>query len=239
MLSDVGSKVIRAFGIFNTNVPENHPMMYGIPFPGDYLIAPDGTVRDKLFLPDYQRRASASELVVRNFGDSTTANSVEIRAGVLDATVSLSTWHCFNAQEVGIIVKLRMKEGWHIYGKPLPSNYQALEIVFDGPIVGEQSLELPAARPMTLEALGETLPVYEGEVRATGRLGIKWSPGKDATFLHALAKPIEPGPYKIGGTLRFQACSDTVCEAPQEIHFELPMTLEAGVPSAGTGKPAQ
>jgi hypothetical protein len=30
-----------------------------------------------------------------------------------------------------------------------------------------------------------------------------------------------------------------VCEAPQEIHFELPMTLEAGVPSAGTGKPAQ
>ncbi len=65
MLSDVGSKVIRAFGIFNTNVPENHPMMYGIPFPGDYLIAPDGTVRDKLFLPDYQRRASASELVVR------------------------------------------------------------------------------------------------------------------------------------------------------------------------------
>jgi Disulphide bond corrector protein DsbC len=178
-------------------------------------------------------------LVVRNFGDSTTANSVEITAGVVDATVSLSTWHCFNAQEVGVIVKLRMKEGWHIYGKPLPTNYQALEIVFDGPIVGEQSLDLPAARPMTLKAVGETLPVYEGEVRATGRLGIKWSPGKDATFLHALAKPIEPGPYKIGGTLRFQACSDTVCEAPQEIHFELPLTLEAGVPSAGTGKPAQ
>jgi len=27
-------------------------MMYGMPFPGDYLIAPDGTVRDKLFLPN-------------------------------------------------------------------------------------------------------------------------------------------------------------------------------------------
>ena len=27
MLSDAGSKVIRAFGIFNTNIPEDHKMM--------------------------------------------------------------------------------------------------------------------------------------------------------------------------------------------------------------------
>jgi len=39
--------VIRAFGIFNTNIPEDHKMMYGIPFPGDYLLTPDGIVRDK------------------------------------------------------------------------------------------------------------------------------------------------------------------------------------------------
>ena len=60
MLSDVGSKVIRAFGILNTNVPEDHQMMYGMPWPGEYLIAPDGTVRDKLFLPSYEHRPSAS-----------------------------------------------------------------------------------------------------------------------------------------------------------------------------------
>jgi peroxiredoxin len=45
MLSDVGSKVIRDFGILNTNVPEDHKMMYGIPWPGDYLLTPDGVVR--------------------------------------------------------------------------------------------------------------------------------------------------------------------------------------------------
>jgi peroxiredoxin len=45
LLSDIGSKVIRAFGILNTNVPEGHAMMFGMPFPGDYFIAPDGTVR--------------------------------------------------------------------------------------------------------------------------------------------------------------------------------------------------
>ena len=80
LLSDVGSKVIRDFGIFNTNIPPDHKMMYGIPWPGDYLIAPDRTVRDKVFLRSYEHRASASELVLRHFpGES--GNSVEIDAG--------------------------------------------------------------------------------------------------------------------------------------------------------------
>ena len=238
MLSDAGSKVIRAFGIFNTNIPENHPRMYGIPFPGDYLIAPDGTVRDKLFIPDYQFRVTASEVVVRNFGDSTTANSAAISANPIEGKISLSTSRCFSAEEVAVMIDLRVKQGWHIYGSPLPANYQGLEVVFASPIIGEQAIELPPARPMRLEALGETLPVYEGEIRATGRLRVKWSPAKDAKFLHALAQPIEPGQYRMAGTLRFQACSDSVCEAPQEVNFELPLTLEAGIPTAGIGKPA-
>ena len=35
---------------------------------------------------------------------------------------------------------------------------------------------------------------------------------------------------RIGGTLRFQACSDDVCEPPQTIKFTLPLTIEPGVP---------
>jgi hypothetical protein len=53
-----------------------------------------------------------------------------------------------------------------------------------------------------------------------------------APFLLALGKTIDPGLYQIGATLRFQACSDEVCEPPQAIKFTLPLTIEAGVPSA-------
>jgi len=53
-----------------------------------------------------------------------------------------------------------------------------------------------------------------------------------APFLLALGKPIAPGAHKIKGTLRFQACSDTVCEPPEEIRFELPLTIEKGVSPA-------
>ena len=60
--------MIRAFGVFNTNIPEDHKMMYGMAFPGDYLISPDGIVRDKRFLPNYEYRASAAALVLHNAG---------------------------------------------------------------------------------------------------------------------------------------------------------------------------
>jgi len=232
LLSDVGSKVIRAFGIFNTNVPEDHKMMYGMPWPGDYLIAPDGTVRDKLFLRDYQLRPSASEVVLRHFGDRAGGNSVAINTDVLKATVTLSTDRCFPGQEIAMSLQISLKPGWHIYGTPLPGNYQPTELVFDSPLVGEQSLELPPARPMLLKALGETLPVYEGELRTVGKLGIKWSPPLPAKFLEALGTRIEPGAYTINGTLRFQACSDEVCEAPQAVTFALPLRVEAGIPPA-------
>jgi hypothetical protein len=231
LLSDVGSKVIRAFGILNTNVPEDHKMMYGMPWPGEYLIAPDGTVRDKVFLRSYEHRPVATEVVLRHF-DNAGANSIELKAGILSATVSLSTDRCFTGQEIGLALQVRLDSGWHIYGKPLPSTYQAFELALESPLIEHQSLELPAPRPILLKALGETLPVYESRLEAHGKVGINWSPPMPAPFLLALGKTIDPGLYQIGGTLRFQACSDVVCEPPQAIKFTLPLTIEAGVPSA-------
>jgi peroxiredoxin len=231
LLSDVGSKVIRAFGILNTNVPEGHAMMFGMPWPGDYLIAPDGMVRDKLFLPNYEHRPSASEVVLRHF-DNISGNSAEIKAGALSATVSLSIDRCFAGQELGLALEVRLDPGWHIYGKPLPSNYQPVELVLESPILGEQWLELPAAQPVLLKALGETLPVYTVGFKAHGKVGIKWSPPMPAPFLKGLGDKIEPGLYQIAGTLRFQACTDDVCEPPQAIEFALPLTIEAVIAPA-------
>lgn len=231
MLSDVGSKVIRAFGILNTNVPPDHKF-YGVPWPGDYLLAPDGAVRDKAFLPSYEHRVAASAVMVRNFGVDAGANSVEIKTDVLTATVSLSDDHAFPGHELGVALRVRLNPGWHVYGQPLPSNYRPFELTFTSPLIGEQSLAMPPAHPMELKALGETLPVYTDEFQALGKLAVRWSPPMPAPFLLALAQPLELGLHQIEGTLRFQACSDQVCEAPQTITFKLPLTIEARVPPA-------
>ena len=230
MLSDVGSKVIREFGILNTNVPADHPMLYGIPFPGDYLISPDGVVRDKLFLSNYEHRPSASQISMRNGADAK-ANSVELTTDVLSATISLSTDRCFPGQEVGVGLVVRIKPDWHVYGEPLPKSYQSTAVQFEGPLVDEFSFEMPPAKSMLLKAVNETLPVYEGEIRATGKLGIKWSPPIPAKFLEPLGPPIEPGLHHLEGTFRFQACSDQLCQPPQTVRFKLPLKIEKGIPA--------
>lgn len=238
MLSDEGSKVIRAFGILNTNIPDDHPMLYGIPFPGDYLIAPDGTVRDKLFLPNYEHRPSASQIAMRH-GGGAGANSVEIKTDVLSATIGLSTDKCFPGQELGVTLEVHLEPGWHIYGEPLPKNYQPAVLQFEGPLIGDYSLEMPAAESVLLKALGETLPVYQGEIRAVGKVGIRWSPPMPAKFLQPLGPPIEPGLHQVDGVFRFQACSDRVCEAPQTVRFQLPLTIEPGIPAPPKKSPQE
>jgi AhpC/TSA family/Disulphide bond corrector protein DsbC len=230
MLSDEGSKVIRAFRILNTNIPEDHPMLYGIPFPGDYLIAPNGTVRDKLFLPSYEHRPSASQIAMRQATDAE-PNSVQIKTDVLSAKISLSADRCFPGQELGVALDVHLEPGWHVYGDPLPKNYQAIALQFEGPLVGEYSMKMPAARPILLKALNETLPVYEDELHAMGKLGIRWSPPIPAKFLEPLGPPIKPGLHQIDGAFRFQACSDDVCEMPQTIKFQLALTIESGIPA--------
>jgi hypothetical protein len=232
LLSDVGSQVIRAFGILNTNIPEDRAMMYGIPWPGNYLIAPDGKVLDKEFLPDYQRRPSAAAVLLRHFGDTVGRKGMEITTDVLQATLTLSTDHCFPGQDIAVALRLRVTPGWHVYGAPVPTQYQGLALVIESPIVESLTLAWPPPTPLLLAAVGETLPVYTGEIEALGTLRVKWSPPMPAPFLEALGARMDPGRYMLNGVLRFQACRDELCATPQAVAFTVPLQIEAGIPPA-------
>lgn len=122
-------------------------MLYGIPWPGNYLITPDRTVQDKLFLRDYQQRPSAAAVVLRNFADTVSGKVIEITTEELQATVKLSTDRCFPGQEIALGLKVTLKPGWHVYGTPVTKNYQALALIFDSPLVAEHSLDLPSPTP--------------------------------------------------------------------------------------------
>jgi cytochrome c biogenesis DsbD-like protein len=207
-------------------------MTYGIPWPGNYLIAPDRTVQNKVFLRDYQLRPSAAVVLLRNFSSPAGGPVTEITTDVLHATIRLSTDRCFPGQEIAMGLKVQLNPGWHVYGTSVPNNYQALTLTFDSPVVAEHSLTLPPPTPLLLKAMGETLPVYTGDIQAVGSLHTRWSPPAPAPFMEALGARIEPGAYTIPGTLRFQACTDEVCEMPQAIPFSVPLRIEAGIPPA-------
>jgi hypothetical protein len=215
LLSDPGSAVIRKFGILNTNIPEGN-MFHGIPFPGDYLLAADGTVKNKYFLPNYQTRPTASGILLADFNVVGDKASVHIGAEDVQAKISVSSDQPAPGQELGVVVDIAIAPGWHIYGEPLPQNYVATSLTFSGDAVAQQSIALPPAVPLEFKALGETLPVYEGSFQSRGSI--------------VISGRVKPGNSKIAGTLRFQECNDTICKLPQEVPFEIPIKIEAMVP---------
>jgi hypothetical protein len=208
--------VIKEFGILNTNIPSDHPF-YGIPFPADFLIAPDGRIRAKYFLPDYQTRVASSQILFDQFGVAG-ANSISLTADDLRVVLTATTDHTVSGQELGIAADFSLGAGWHIYGRPLPSNYRPTAIEFDGDLIASQTFDYPPAEQVSFPALGETLPVYQGSFRAKGRVLIR--------------SGLKPGDYQLKGKLKFQECSEDICKIPQSVAFEIPLRIEAMAPAA-------
>lgn len=211
LLSDFGSAVIRSFGIFNLNIAEGL-RAHGVPHPVEYLVGSDGVVLRKYFVPNYQHRVTGAAVVLREFGAvGGDAPTVRIESGALTIEIGLSSAKAFPGQELGFLAKFLVEPGWHVYGTPIPDAYTATSVTFEDPKIIGQSFELPEAEPMEIAALGETLPVYGGSFQGVGSLLLKF--------------PLEAGVVKLAGKVRFQLCSDNVCEAPETVPFELVVTL--------------
>ncbi len=212
LLSDRDSAVIRSFGILNTNIAPNL-RAHGVPHPMEYLIAPDGLVIHKYFVPNYQHRVTASSVAFREFGVvGEEAPVVTLRSGALSVDIGLSTARAFAGQQISFFARFALEPGWHVYGAPLPEGYISTSVTFDGAAIVEQSFELPPAAPMRMDFLGETVPVYSGSFQGSGSLLLRF--------------PLDAGKIVLSGRVRFQQCCDTTCEPPETIPFELPLTLE-------------
>ncbi len=192
LLADAGSQTIRKFGIFNFNMaPELRA--YGVPHPVEYLVAPDGVVVNKFFVPNYQHRVTASAVALREFGElAGDSPAVTLQSGALTAQIGFPSGRAFSGQEVSFLARFALQPGWHVYGA---------SISFSNPELVRQSFQLR-----------EELPLYEGAFDGIGTLLLK--------------HPLPEGALILRGQLQFQQCSQTVCEPPETIAFQLPLTLQ-------------
>jgi AhpC/TSA family/Thiol:disulfide interchange protein DsbD, N-terminal len=212
LLSDKGSETIREFGIFNSNIAPDLRAS-GVPHPVEYLVHRDGTVVKKYFVPNYLHRVTGSAVALREFGTTETdAPLTTLRSGALAVQIGLASAKAFAGQEIGFFAQFDLQPGWHIYGAPVPVGYTSTSITFENPEVVRQTLELPAPGMLDILALGETLPLYGGSFRSIGTVLLK--------------HPLPEGRLVLQGRLAFQQCSETVCEPPEAISFELALMLE-------------
>jgi AhpC/TSA family/Thiol:disulfide interchange protein DsbD, N-terminal len=220
LLSDADSAIIKAFGIFNHNIPEGHEW-YGICFPGTFVVDENGIVRAKYFEDMHRQRYTTDSILVREFGVGG-GKRIEAKTDHLTLTAYSADDVVSRGNRVTLVVEVDLPPKMHVYA-PGVTGYRpvALEIGEDPMIVAHET-DFPEPQVLRLEAIGETVPVYQGRFRVL----------KDVT----LSPKLRAETASIGLTFSYQACDDKVCYVPTKVPFTLEMKL---VPHDGERVPEE
>jgi peroxiredoxin len=202
LLSDEGSRVIRAFGILNETIPPDNPA-YGVPLPVTYWLDSNGVVKRKYAEDDYRERISSASILVREFKDGAVAGQ-EIQAKHLTLRTSASNSSIYVGGRVMLILELVLPPKMHVYA-PGVQGYKPIEwSMAESKNWSAAKPDFPPSRMLRLPAIGETVPVYEGTLRITRELSVGRPNAAD-------------GPAIVEGLFRYQACDDKVCYVPEQV----------------------
>lgn len=219
LLADEGSVVIRQLGMLNDRVAEHHafygvPMrddVYGVPYPGTFVLDEDGIVVERRFEDSYRVRQTAVGVLEAAFGAHSGRHGAESRAagdGVA-ALAYLDSRTYRVMQQLRLTVQLQIESGLHLYGQPIPDGYVPLSVEvapIDGLEVG--AMEAPAPELFVVAGLDEQFFVYTDAVTLTVPLSFGQTNGEKA----------------IEVVVRYQACSASECLVPGALRFALPLT---------------
>jgi peroxiredoxin len=202
MLSDPDSKVIRAFGILNETAPKDTPF-YGVAYPGTYIIDERGVVKSKYFEPDFRETYTAASILTHEFGvDGKKKNTVETPH--LKLSYSASDTTLAPGGRASLIIDLDLKPQMHVYAPGVEGGYISIDWVMpESKSWSVRPVAFPPSKKLRLEAIDETVPVYQGHVRFLRDLVVKPAP--------------ETGALTVEGTFRYQACDDRMCYVPRSV----------------------
>jgi peroxiredoxin len=225
MLSDVGSRVIREYGILNTNVAPHEAPFYGIPFPGSYVTDEDGRVVAKFFPRQIAMRESAESFIDGALGEILLSpDEPQAHGGDDDVRIDV-VFHGGRSFRNGvprrIVVRFHLPDGLHVYGEPVPDGMVATRVDVRGPegLVVEPPV-LPPTAPLRLEALDAELRVWSGRVDLVVPV---WASDR---LVPLVPGPDHPTHADIEVVVRYQACDDRTCRLPKTETFTLRIPLE-------------
>lgn len=219
LLSDAGSAAIRRFGILNTTIPPENTTIFGIPFPGTFLLDAKGVVTSRVFEPAYQERVTVGSLLAR-LGNRldvpvTTVSSpqMNVTAFVTDSVVAPGT-------NFALVIDGEPGRRMHVYA-PGVTGYKPIALTLR-PVAGLQvkAAQFPVPQEYYFAPLKERVQVYRKPFRIVQSLAVDPSPAGRA----ALAGTSE---VSINGTLTYQACDDKLCYTPVTVPLSWNVRLRA------------
>ena len=219
LLSDAGSKVIRAAGILNTTVPKTE-FAYGIPYPGTFILDANGVVTGKYFEDDFRDRYTAANVIARQFGAVPRAAEHEVTGKQITATLWASNAAVAMNQRITLAIDVHLPPGLHVYS-PGVQGYIPIDWKLEvSPAYHAAPVSYPKSEILYLKAIQEKVPVYKGDFRLERDVTMS-----DYRALKAAAGA--NGELTIHGTLRYQACDDRICYIPRELPLDWTLRVEA------------
>jgi len=203
----LNTTIVEEVGAWGLEFGDRHQR---VPFPGVFLLDEHGTVIERKFDRSHRVRSSGSVLVADLTGEELPAAVSGVAAG---AGVSARAWldeaTFFPAQRLYAHVRLQIEEGLHVYVPPLGEGYVPLQVRVDGGAgFTAEASDLPAGTPFRVQGLDEVFSVVEGTVDVKVPFYVSDEETGDVTLT-----------VRIG----YQACTESVCLAPEDLRIDLPL----------------
>ena len=222
LLSDEGSATIRAYGLLNEDMhPDRAPeerrelmrRLYGIPYPGTFMLDPEGRVTARFFEAAYQERSTVSSIAVRS-GDAAAGSgqaATRVETEHLEAFAWATDEVVAPGNRLSLVIDVTPKPDMHVYA-PGDHSYQVIRLRTTAPdFLRDHEARYPPSGMYHFEPLDETVPVYEQRFRLVQDVTIPMR--QDIAELAS-----EPGAtLRLEAVLEYQACDHEVCYLPEAV----------------------
>ena len=209
LLSDAGSSTIKKYGIFNTTIPESNQQVYGVPFPGTFILNASGVVTSRFFEQAYQERNTVASILAR-LGNGLSVQGTTVSSPQLELTTFTTDSTVAPGTHFSLVIDVRPARGIHVYA-PGVSGYKPIALTIDPQQwLTTKAATYPESEIYHFKPLDERVQVYQRPFRIVQDLMLDASPAAQTAL-----QPVQS--FTIKGTLSYQACDDRICFSPQSV----------------------
>jgi hypothetical protein len=209
LLSDPGSATIRRYGIFNTTIPDTNQQVYGVPFPGTFLLNSRAEVTARFFEPAYQERNTVASMLA-HLGNAIDVPATRVSSPQLEVTSFTTDTTVAPGTHFSILLDVRPSRGVHVYA-PGVSGYKPIALtVAPQPWLLVSGATYPVPEDYYFKPLNEHVKVYQRSFRIVQDVALDASADAQAALKNISAMTVK-------GVLQYQACDDKICFSPQTV----------------------
>lgn len=211
LLADPKSALISRFGVLN---PTATGFTKGMSYPGFIYVSPDGRVQETFFEEDYHTRFTGNSVLTKIFPELAGVAPKDVPAPHIQLKLRQSDDVVAPGSRVTLVAELSLPSDIHVYA-PGVDGYKPVTLEMSAnPHATLQPASYPKSKVLLLPAIGEKVPVFEGEFRIAQDVSISF----DRDFLQAVAAgPASGTALTLDGNLRYQACDSKICYPPTSV----------------------